>query len=397
MFKKYLVLTLTILITGFSATVFAAPQAVYKDYFGTGRTSYLDFVRSQNANLLRWDLLRNPVTSPPQIRRVIWGYAYDQPVYGDFDGDLKYDIGVYRFANEPNKPSHFYIQRSSDNSLLTQPWGTVTGEYLQPDFPVLGFYDDDSKTDFAVVRGEENKLVWYILQSATGNHKRIVWGGLISDYEFDFPLSPSADFNGDGRDDLAVVRLNGQTGDLTFYVGDAQTGASILTQQWGNLNATDYQAVTIGDYMGDSRADVVVVYSDCQNNPGCPLGATWWIKETGSNNQRVVKFGNPFGFGVQGDIPDEGDYDGDGKRDISVIRPSTGTFYHLLSSNGQTVGQQWSGIFGSSSGTSAVFNDLFKSPQQETAPSVSTRMTLIKRNANGKITVQRRNETFPPR
>lgn len=397
MFKKNLFLTLTMLVAGFSATVLAAPQAVYKDYFGTGRTSYLDFLRSQNANLLRWDLLRNPVTPPPQTRRSIWGYAYDQPVYGDFDGDLKYDIGVYRFATEPNKPSHFYIQRSSDNSILAQPWGTVRGEFLQPDFPIPGFYDDDGKSDFAVVRFEENKFVWHILQSANGSHKRIVWGGFISDDEFDFPLAPSADFNGDGRDDLTVVRPNAQTGDLTFYVADAQTGAPILTQLWGNLNATDYQYVTVGDYMGDSRADVVVIYSDCQTNPGCPLGATWWIKETGSNNQRVVKFGNPFGFAVQGDYPDEGDYDGDGKRDISVLRPGTGTFYHLLSSNGQVVGQQWSGIFGLPGGTSALFNDLFASPQQETAPPVSPRMTLIKRDTNGKITVQRGNEKFQPR
>ncbi len=62
----------------FAGQIFAAPQAVYKNYFGTGRTSYLDFVRSQNlgesisaAALKGLALSNNPTALTKWSRQVI--------------------------------------------------------------------------------------------------------------------------------------------------------------------------------------------------------------------------------------------------------------------------------------------------------------------------------------
>ncbi|MCY7376351.1 MAG: hypothetical protein LH472_10325 [Pyrinomonadaceae bacterium] len=39
-------------------------------------------------------------------------------------------------------------------------------------------------------------------------------------------------------------------------------------------------------------------------------------------------------FGLTGDVPTPGDYDGDGATDFAVFRPATGIWYVIQSSNG---------------------------------------------------------------
>jgi len=46
-------------------------------------------------------------------------------------------------------------------------------------------------------------------------------------------------------------------------------------------------------------------------------------------------------FGTTADVPISGDYDGDGKADIGVFRPSNGIWYVRRSSNGQFMSLPW--------------------------------------------------------
>ena len=335
MFTKKITITFTLALLFFvlGTKAQAAPRGVLFDYFGTGRSNYV-LLNEQNGQM-RWDILSNPVTSPPQTRNVLWGFPFpnDFAVLGDYDGDMKNDIGVWRPGDAQNPQSFFYIQLSSNpnpNAIFGQPWGSPTDLPLQG-----GDFDGDGKDDFTVVREENGNFSHYILPSGGGGFRRIVFG-LTSDFQ----VTTGADFTGDGRDEVVIYR-DDSNGQSTLFAADSVTGNLVFAQQWGTSAGYDAAFGGYGDYLGDVRADLVHIYGKCG---GCAAEGTWWIKETGGSGIRIVKFGIPLDENFEGDFPlFDSDFDGDGKLDIGVFRSENSTFYSLRSSDGQLQSQYWDG------------------------------------------------------
>lgn len=92
-------------------------------------------------------------------------------------------------------------------------------------------------------------------------------------------------------------------------------GTGDLTQNWGAPGDIPLQ----GDFDGDGKTDLCVFR---------PAARQWWVLESSSGSYFAVTFGAP------GDKPVRADFDGDGKTDIAVFRPSDGTWYVIESSSG---------------------------------------------------------------
>jgi N-acetylneuraminic acid mutarotase len=218
-------------------------------------------------------------------------------VPGDFDGDGKTDVSVFRPAD-----GTWYLNRSTAG-FASLRWGVSTDEIAPAD------YDGDGKTDLGVFRPTADPALpdFYVLNSSNFSFSAYSWG-LVSD------VSVVNDYDGDARDDIAVYRSSNRT----WYVLKSSDGG--LQTFTGSSGA----APVSGDFDGDGKGDFTIFQS-----------GEWFIAQSSMNYQLSIA-----GFGLPTDRLVPCDYDGDGKDNLAVFRPSTGT-WHIRRPDQGTTTVQW--------------------------------------------------------
>ena len=90
-----------------------------------------------------------------------------------------------------------------------------------------------------------------------------------------------------------------------------------------------------GDYDGVANTDFGLFRTQTEYAVFRPSNGTWYIFNRANNQLRAVQFGQ------NGDRPVPADYDYDGITDIAVWRPANGTWYILRSSDNGVTAVQW--------------------------------------------------------
>lgn len=224
-------------------------------------------------------------------------------------------------------------------------------------------FDGDGKADIAVSRTVNRH--WRILESLSGETR------VTSPMDFALGTPIAADYDGDGKADQSYwydskyffFRYSTDPNFLRFVqfgsVGDDPT----ITGDWNGDGKDDFAA-----YRGGSTGGENSIFYYRLNPPSFPpnTGAIYW----GLNGDRPMRgdfdgdrkldatvfrpstgfwytlrsLDNTFTFaqfGVASDRTVPGDYDGDGKSDIAVFRPEDGVWYTRNSSNGEMVATQF--------------------------------------------------------
>lgn len=232
-------------------------------------------------------------------REVMGQNGDDEPLLGDIDGNGISDLITW------NAISGIWNIVLDDSSSQTFSLG-------QPgDYPFVVDRDGDGKEDPMVRRPSEG--AWYYLSSNQGYaQQRIVYGARATDV----PIP--GHYDNDGIIDLAIWR------DGIWYMRWSSDDVT-RTQPLGT-QSTDIMVPE--DYDGDGITDVAMWR---------PSNGTWYIYySTGVYSDGGSRFEHAFG-NQSTDIPTPADYDGDGKADLAIRRPTSEEFIYLSSQTGEII------------------------------------------------------------
>jgi hypothetical protein len=139
----------------------------------------------------------------------------------DYDGDRKTDLAFLRTAGTDY---YWFILQSSNNTAVVPRFGIVGDKAVPAD------YDGDGRSNLAVYRPETGK--WIILAADGTTSVEYQWG-----VSGDMPTL--GNFDADGITDLTIFRPD----TAVWYV--ARSSGSPIIQQWGRGTDLPVQAAYI--------------------------------------------------------------------------------------------------------------------------------------------------------
>ncbi|MFJ1763951.1 FG-GAP-like repeat-containing protein [Amycolatopsis sp. NPDC088138] len=245
------------------------------------------------------------------------GAGTEVPLSGDFNGDGKVDAVVFKRGTSGD-----VVVALSDGTKFGPAtlWHDFFG--INDEIPAVGDFNGDGKDDIAAFKRGSTADVIVSLSDGTKFGTATLWH---DHFGIGSELPYVGDFNGDGKDDIAVF-TRGTAGDVFVALSDGTKFAGDGVK-WHDNFAFNDEVPAIGDFNGDGKADIATFTRGTASDVFVALSdGTKFVGTT-------VKWHDH--FTIDGEVPGVGDFDGDGKADIVTftrgsaadvfVSPSDGT------------------------------------------------------------------------
>ncbi|MCT9089724.1 transglycosylase family protein [Streptomyces sp. ASQP_92] len=239
-----------------------------------------------------------------------WDWNRSKITTGDFNGDGRTDIGVlYNNGQQTNGTNQTSLWTFSSNgsgfAAPVKAWQSTESWNWDRSKLTAGDFNGDGKSDVGVLYnvgeqadGSHQTALWTFTSTGNGfTAPQLKWDNndrTTGSWNWDRSKVVAGDFNGDGKSDVGVLYNNGQQTDGTnksalWTATSNGSGFGAPVKKWessGSWNA-DSSKVTSGDFNGDGRTDVGVLYNYGQDAQGTNRTGLWTFTSTGTD------FGSP--------------------------------------------------------------------------------------------------------
>jgi uncharacterized protein (TIGR03437 family) len=209
----------------------------------------------------------------------------------------------------------FHVGLAKPTGTLIPATGSPIATGTRPNSVAIGDFNGDGKADFAIADSGDNTVTVLIGDGA---------GGFSAGSGMPIPvgLRPESlavgDFNGDGKQDLAVANASG--GNVTVLLGNGLGGFAPVNGSPFTVGTTPL-AIAVGDFNADGIQDLAIA-----NSSG---GNVTVLLGNGSGGFAAVS-GSPFAVGTTPTSITVGDFNGDGAQDLAVANQGDSTVTVLL-------------------------------------------------------------------